>query len=265
VKPVSVVAFNSSPHAPEGATATILDPFLDGMRQAGAEVELLFPHRLDIKPCLGCLACWTKTPGRCAQEDDMRGVLAALARADVVVYGTPLYVDGMNAQLKVVLDRSIPLLRPFFVERDGHCRHDLREGCAGGRVALVSVSGFTELDNFDPLVAHVRAASANMGREFAGALLRPYANSLGELAQAGIPVADVYDACRAAGGQLVRDGRMSPDTLARVSRELVPRDRYIKAVNVHFRQALTRRGIAPEDRDRFPEHQPPGRQADTGQ
>lgn len=248
-----VVALNSSPHAPGGATATILDPFLDGMRAAGADVELLFPHRLDVKPCLGCLACWTRTPGRCVQDDGMRVVLELLARADVVVYATPLYVDGMNAQMKVVLDRSIPLLRPFFAEREGHCRHDLRDGCRGGRVALVSVSGFTELDNFDALVAHLRAASANMGREFAGALLRPYANSLDELARVGIDVSDVYAAAREAGDQLVRDGRMDPDTLARVGRELLPRGRYIKAVNVHFRQALERRGIGRGDWDRFPE------------
>jgi multimeric flavodoxin WrbA len=245
VSAVKVVAFNSSPHAPRGATATVLDPFLDGMRSAGAEVDLFLPHRMRISPCLGCLGCWMRTPGRCVQEDDMRTVLEALAGADTVVYATPLYVDGMNAQLKAVLDRSIPLLQPFFVEREDHCRHDLRRGCAGGTVALVSVSGFTELDNFEPLVASVRAASANMRREFAGALLRPYANSLPELARSGIEVADVYGAAREAGEQLARSGRMEPGTLARVSRELMPRERYIKAVNVMFRQALERRGIDP--------------------
>jgi multimeric flavodoxin WrbA len=249
---MKVVAFNSSPHAPRGATAVILDPFLDGMRQAGAEVELFLPHKLDIRPCRGCLGCWTRTPGRCVQDDDMRTVLGALARADIVVYATPLYVDGMNAQLKTVLDRSIPLLQPFFVERDGRCRHDLRKGCVGGKAVLVSVSGFTEPANFDPLVAHVRAASANMRRDFAGALTRPYANSLDELARNGIDVDDVFDACREAGEQLARSGRMEPGTLARVSRELVPRERYIKAVNVMFRQALERRGLDPDAWDRFP-------------
>lgn len=241
-----VLAFNSSPHAPEGATAMVLGPFLDGMRQAGAEVELLFPHRMDVRPCLGCLYCWTRTPGRCVQQDDMAGVLGKLAESDVVVYATPLYVDGMNAQMKVVLDRSIPLLLPFFVERDGHCRHDRREGYRDGKVVLVSVSGFTETDNFDPLVAHVRAASANMRREYAGALLRPIANSLPELAQAGIDVSDVYAAAREAGQQLVAHGRMDDTTLARVSRELIPRDRYIQAVNVHFRRAMKKRGLPPE-------------------
>jgi multimeric flavodoxin WrbA len=246
-----VVAFNGSPHAPKGATATILDPFLEGMRQAGSEVELFLPHKLDIHPCRGCLGCWTRTPGRCVQDDDMRPVLEALSRADIVVYGTPLYVDGMNAQLKTVLDRSIPLLQPFFVEREDHCRHDLREGCVGGKVVLVSVSGFTELDNFEPLVASVRAASTNMRREFAGALLRPHANSLDELAKSGIPVVDVFDACREAGAELVSNGRMRPETLDRVSRELVPRERYIKTVNVMFRQALERRGLDPETWDRL--------------
>jgi len=248
---VKVLAFNSSPHAPGGATAIILGRFLDGVKAVGAEVELLFPHKMDIRPCLGCLACWIRTPGRCVHQDDMAAVLPKLAESDVVVYGTPLYVDGMNAQMKAVLDRSIPLLQPFFVEHEGHCRHDRREGYRDGKVVLVSVSGFTELDNFDPLLAHVKAACENMRREFAGALFRPYANSLDELAAAGVDVKDVLVAAREAGERLVKEGSIPEDVAARVSRELIPRERYIPAVNVHFRQVLKQRGVDPETWGRF--------------
>ena len=245
-----VIAFNSSPRMENGATDLVLKPLLDGMREAGADVELVYLHRLDIRPCRGCFACWLKTPGVCVQDDGMTDLLPRIARSDVVVYATPLYVDGMTAPMKMLLDRSIPLLQPFITVHDDHCRHDRREGYRDGRVVLVSVSGFTEIDNFDPLVAHVRAACRNMRREFAGALLRPYAASLPDLAAGGVDVEDVYAAAHEAGGRIVRDGAIPEDIQARVSRELIPRERYVRAANVMFRQELRRHGLgdrAPGD------------------
>ena len=113
---LKVIAFNSSPKMEGGATSVVLKPLLEGMKDAGADVELVYLQRLDIRPCLGCFACWLKTPGICVQDDQMAGLLQRIAGSDIVVYATPLYVDGMNAQMKTLLDRSIPLLQPFFVE-----------------------------------------------------------------------------------------------------------------------------------------------------
>jgi hypothetical protein len=56
--------------------------------------------------------------------------------------------------------------------------------------------------------------------------------------QIGAPVQDVLTAATEAGRQLVQDGRMSPDTLSTVSRELLPRDTYIQMANQRFQQAL---------------------------
>ena len=39
---MKVIAINSSPNMDKGNTAAILNPFLDGMKEAGAEVELYF-------------------------------------------------------------------------------------------------------------------------------------------------------------------------------------------------------------------------------
>ena len=49
---------------------------------------------------------------------------------------------------------------------------------------------------------------------------------------------DVYDAAREAGRQLARDGRISLETLATVSQELVPRELYVQHLNMYFQQAL---------------------------
>jgi multimeric flavodoxin WrbA len=89
---VKVVAINASPKMDKGNTALILDPFLDGMREASAEVELFYTKKLEIKPCQGELNCWLRTPGRCFRSDDMETVLSAMRTADIWVLATPLYV-----------------------------------------------------------------------------------------------------------------------------------------------------------------------------
>ncbi len=241
--PLNVLAVNSSPHREKGGTGLMLAPFLDGMKHAGARVELRCLHGADIRPCRGCLACWFGTPGRCVQRDAMDRLLPMVARSDVLVLATPLYVDGMNGTMKTFLDRCLPLLDPFFVVRGRRCRHARVAGFRPGRVALVSACGFTEVANFRPLVAHVRAVAANMGRDYAGALLRPYAGSLDHLARAGVATDGVFAAAEAAGRELVRRGRVSPALERLVSRPLITRARYVRAINVSFRRRLRRPGL----------------------
>lgn len=234
---VKVIAINASPKMDKGNTALILDPFLDGMRESGAEVELLYTKKLEIKPCQGELNCWLKTPGKCFQGDDMDAVLDAMRAADVWVLATPLYVWGMSAPLKNLMDRSIPLFQPFFDLSDGHCRHPLRSGTRASKVVLVSNCGFWELDNFDALLHQLRDL---LGDRFVGALLRPHGPLLKALLEMGAPVHDVVDSAREAGREFVRDGHISQATLTNISRELMPLDEYVKVVNQNFHKTLDR-------------------------
>ncbi len=235
---MKVLAFNSSPNMGKGATASILDPFLEGMKEAGAEVEVVYVSKLNIKPCIGCYACWLKTPGKCVHNDDMKSVLSKLQGVDVLVLATPVYVDGMTGTMKVMIDRFIPVGEPFIEIRDGHCRHPGRDGGGTGKLVLVSVCGFHEIDNFDPLLVHAKAMCKNMGAEFAGALLRPHGAAIPFIKQMGLPVDDVFEAAREAGRQLVQDGKIADEVLATVSRELVPRDAYVQTANAFFKQTL---------------------------
>jgi len=235
---MKAIAINASPRMHEGNTALILEPFLAGIREAGAEVELLYMRRLTINPCFGCYYCWLKKPGECCQRDDMDTVGPKLTKADLMVLATPLYVDGMTGALKNLLDRTIPYAEPYFELRDGHCRHTGRVKGGGRKVALVSNCGFWEMDNFDALVAHVAAMCRNLGAEFAGALLRPHGEAMKPMRAAGVSLDDIFAAAREAGRQLVRDGTMKPETLRAVSRELVPLEKYMGMTNAHFREVL---------------------------
>ncbi len=238
---MKMFAVNSSPRRDRGGTGLLLSSLLAGARKAGADVELAYLHGLDIKPCQACLECWLRTPGRCVQQDDMAGLLPRLAAAEVVVLATPLFVDGMNGPMKTFLDRTIPLLESWFEERAGHCRHPRRDWFKPEQVVLVAVSGFTELDNFDPLTAHIKAFAKNLGCRFAGAVLRPYAASLPDLARHGVPVGEVLDAAEEAGRLLTECGTIPQSVLDRISKELVPRSLYIKLVNGSFGRSVARR------------------------
>lgn len=239
---MKAIAINSSPKMDKGNTAVILNPFLDGMREAGAEVEILYTKKLKIKPCQGEFNCWLKTPGECFQKDDMEIVRPKMFDADIWVLATPLYVDGMSGPMKNLLDRIIPGAQPFFELRDGHIRHPGRGETRHRKMMLVSNCGFWELDNFDALVVHAKAICKNANMEFAGALLRPHGPALKGMLQSGASVQDVLTAAREAGRQLIQDGKISPDTLSTVSRELLPRDTYIQIVNQNFQKTLRRRG-----------------------
>ncbi|MBW2623581.1 MAG: flavodoxin family protein [Deltaproteobacteria bacterium] len=235
---MKVLAINGSPNMDQGNTAEILKPFLEGMEEAGAEVEVLYTRKLNIKPCLGEFDCWLKTPGKCFQKDDMAEVLPKLAQADIWVLATPVYIDGVTGPMKNLMDRNIPLVEPFFELRDGHCRHPRREGTRPGKIALVSNCGFWEIDNFDPMIAHVKAWCKNADREFAGALLRPQGGAVRAMREMGAPVGDIIEAAKEAGRQLIREGKMSSETLDTVSRELMPLEAYVQITNQNFKQAL---------------------------
>ena len=77
------LAFNCSPKMEKGNTALILGLFLEGMKEAGAEVELLYTKKLEINPYQGELSRWLKTPGKCFQKDDMEMLLSKLNETDM--------------------------------------------------------------------------------------------------------------------------------------------------------------------------------------
>jgi len=225
---MDVLVINGSPRKDRQHTGRIVSHFVEGMTDAGAKVETIFSIALEIGDCRGCFNCWHSTPGKCIQDDDMAEVLTKMANADIIVFATPVYVDGMTGSLKTLIDRSIPLLKGGFILRDDHCRHPVREYVKQGKVVLVSVAGFTEVDNFDPLITHVKAICKNMNREYAGAVLRSVAWIMEGAAKEGVQIEPIYEALREAGHDLISTGSMKEETLEVIKREFMSRDSVVK-------------------------------------
>lgn len=220
---------NGSPDTVRGMHVTVLDIFEEGLKEAGANVTRIDVYKQRIQPCSSCFSCWTHTPGECSQEDDMKTILPLVAQSDILTLATPVYVDGMTGPMKTFLDRLIPLLKGRVELRDGHMRHLVREDVKRGKIVLLSACGFAELDNFDPLVAHVKAASRNLGREYAGEILFPS----GWFLRRSEAMEDVKGMVRSAGVELVETGRI-PGGLSTRMRGLVSRDEVIDVLNAHY-------------------------------
>jgi len=224
---MKVLAINGSPHMDEGNTAMILNPFLEGMKEAGGDVEVFYTRKLKIGACNGDLSCWFKNPGICGQKDDMQMLLPKLKEADVIVWASPVYYAGVTGPLKNLMDRQLPLYL-----QGGQAKHP--------KAVLVSTCSAWELSMFDPLLQQMRAiyTRPNESSDFAGALLRPMADGMKDMIKAGETklVEDIFLAAREAGRQLAKEGTISEELQARVSRDLMPRDAYYKAAQMMMEQ-----------------------------
>lgn len=89
-----------------GNSDYLCDEFMRGAKDAGHETEKIFLRNQKINYCLGCEAC--AQTHQCVQKDDMSEILHKMLKADVLVLGTPVYFYTLDAQLKALIDRTLP-------------------------------------------------------------------------------------------------------------------------------------------------------------
>ncbi|MFO8010378.1 MAG: flavodoxin family protein [Dehalococcoidia bacterium] len=89
-------------------TRILMDEAMEGAGEAGAETEVLDITRKEIAPCDGCAFCLDS--GECSTSDDMDLVYSKLIEADAIFIGTPVYFWNVSGQVKVLLDRTYPLM-----------------------------------------------------------------------------------------------------------------------------------------------------------
>jgi multimeric flavodoxin WrbA len=113
-----VLAFVGSPRK-SGNTSRLVEEILSGAEDTGAEVTLYHLEDLEIEGCQGCLYC--RDNPNCVIKDDMQMVYSELKKADAVVLGTPMYINQISGQTKLLLDRFYPLTdaehKPRFGEK----------------------------------------------------------------------------------------------------------------------------------------------------
>jgi NAD(P)H-dependent FMN reductase len=98
-----ILAFSGSPRQ-SGNGARLLERFINGASVNGVETEVVYPHRMNIKPCTGCLRC--NVLKRCAVQDDNWSELSGkILAADIIVFAAPVYFHHLPGPVKTVMDR----------------------------------------------------------------------------------------------------------------------------------------------------------------
>lgn len=100
-----------------GNSEVLLDAFLRGAQEVGAEVEKVALRKLKISPCLEIYKCTRE--GKCPIKDDMMELYPKLLAAEVVALASPIFFYGVTAQAKAMIDRTQALwARRYILKQD---------------------------------------------------------------------------------------------------------------------------------------------------
>jgi multimeric flavodoxin WrbA len=241
---MKILAVNSSPRSGgQSKTELLLSHLVEGMRDAGAEVDIVNLREKKIKNCLGCFTCWTRTPGRCIQKDDMTTeIYPQWLAADLAVYATPLYYHTMNSAMSNFKERTLPAVQPFFEQgADGKVFHPLRTKVPAP--VWLSVCGFPEASEFDALsdyLNHTRHKDvpivAEIYRTAAETMTQPIYKDIAR---------DILDATTQAGRELVQTKKIAPETLATITQPLVASQPFAEMGNLYWKTCLAE-GVTPK-------------------
>lgn len=236
---MKVLLLNGSPRGEGSGTLKLARAFLEGLQDAcGAEVETVHLIEKKILPCRGCFGCWTGTPGRCVQRDDMDELLPRYRQAELVVWCLPLYYFGMPSHAKAFLDRLLPSNLPRMEPRpQGGMGHPPRwPETRRQRHLLISTCGFcARQNNYEALEKQFEIAFG--GEE--GRLTQILCPE-GELfrvpqlrGRTGAYLALLREAGREFGGA----GRIAPGTRAALEELLYPPEAFLKMADASWEVA----------------------------
>jgi multimeric flavodoxin WrbA len=225
---MNVLVINGSTRKEKGYTAKVLDPFIKGMKKAGAQIELLYSKQLNINPCNGEFDCWYGNIGKCYINDDMQQVYPKLREADILVLGIPVYL-AIPSEMQKFLNRLMPLMHPVLKFEAGRTYIKFHDDVRIKKIVLVSVCGWWEMGNFD-LVEHlVKEICLKSNVKFVGSLLRPHGYLL---SNKSIEVDEVINALEEIGFILVKEGSLPKDLLKVIAKPLISEKEHRKSQTV---------------------------------
>ncbi len=106
---MKVIAFNGSPRK-RWNTAILLQKALEGAKSQGARTRLIHLYDLSYKGCISCFACKAKggkSYGKCAVTDDLMPIFKKIEDADVLIFGSPVYLGNVTGEMRSFLERLV--------------------------------------------------------------------------------------------------------------------------------------------------------------
>ena len=111
---IKMLVINGSPRF-RGNTETVLDAFIEGAKEAGAEVTKIRLVEIHHKNCSGCNSC--HKDGHCILNDELTPVFDQMMQSDILVLASPIYSMSVTAEMKSFIDRGQFLWAQKFVTK----------------------------------------------------------------------------------------------------------------------------------------------------
>lgn len=108
---MKLLCISGSPRGKSSNTLRLVEEAIAGAAETEPDISVEQIHLgdLQIKFCTGCGACHRKLLA-CPVKDDIGEVLEKMLNADTIILASPVYINQVTAQLKVLLDRSSPFV-----------------------------------------------------------------------------------------------------------------------------------------------------------
>ena len=167
-----MTVFSGSHKGKKGNTLSMVEEFLNGAEEAGAETENIILAEKNIRYCKGKFECWFKTPGKCVIHDDMDILLHKFLESDIVVFACPIYFDNVSAIMKNFIDRLSPVLLPHFEEDEkGEYKHAKRYE-KFPKIVVISNAGLPGQKNFEVVSLFFRRLARTFHTDLIGEIYR---------------------------------------------------------------------------------------------
>jgi len=153
-----VLIIQGSPR-PDGNCGVLASWAEEAVHAAGRTSLVIYPHDMDIHPCIGCYQCFNT--GTCVFNDDMPEIIRAIRSASLIVVCSPVYTNTVPGGLKLLIDRT----------QAYHAERVLSGGRSGQRGLLISVAGRSGGKNFTCVTRVVSAFFEILGIEPCGQVL----------------------------------------------------------------------------------------------
>lgn len=229
---MKILVLNGSPKGDKSNTLKLTNAFIDGLNEEQTnQVEVIDIKKMDIKHCLGCYVCWTKTPGKCAIKDDMENLISKYIEADLIVWSFPLYYFSMPSKIKAFMDRMLPMNLPFMAKNEkGHGGHPPRHDLSHQRYVLISTCGFFNVEgNYDGLL---KQFEIHYGDKLTSILCPE--GELIKIHQLQGRITEYLSSVKQAGREYAKDFKISDKTNKSLSELLYPEDAFIQMADASW-------------------------------
>lgn len=207
---MKILVFNGSPKREKSDTMHMTRAFLKGIEEVSQnDVHIINVIDKHIEYCKGCFVC-KKNGGECVIKDDMKEILEEILMSDLLIFNFPLYCFGMPANLKVLIDRTMPMSSMAMKKVGDRYEHESQFDFSKLKYVMICGSGFPSLtNNFEAMINQFKL----MFGEDDSTILTVSESPMFNAPEADVVTKPFLKNFEQAGKEYILDGKVSKETL----------------------------------------------------